>query len=43
MKHYYFDLEGGSEISVPADSEMEAWEKFRRMYPNSRVIKVWHA
>jgi hypothetical protein len=43
MKHYYFVFEGGNEVSIPADSEMEAREKFRKMYPNSRVIKVWHA
>ena len=43
MKHYYFDFEGGSEVSIPAESETEAWEKCRRMYPNSTVINVWHA
>ena len=43
MKHYYFDFEGGSEVSIPAESESEAWEKCRRMYPNSTVIKVWNA
>ncbi len=43
MTHYYFDFEGGSEVSIAAESESEAREKCRRMYPNSVIIKVWHA
>lgn len=43
MTRYYFDVEGGSEYGISANSEMEAREQFRQMYPNLTIIKVWHA
>ena len=43
MKHYYFDFAGGSEVCIPAENEIEAREKCRKMYPNATIIKVWHA
>jgi hypothetical protein len=43
MRSYYFDFEGGGEVPIFAASEEDAWEQCRKMYPNQRVIKVWHA
>lgn len=43
MKCYYFLFEGGGESSFYAESEADAWEQCRKMFPASRVIKVIHA
>ena len=43
MKPYYFDFEGGGEISISAESEEEAREKCKKMFPLLTVTKVWHA